>query len=124
MSKSDDEIPQEIAEKILKLKAQFYSKGSIVRAIRKESGSKEKAKEYVDVMYSVEKIFEKANPEIVKDKSNNEIKTGLGALFTGILLAILGPLGFALTLFGIIYLAIGLYHKFKYKKLTRESERQ
>ena len=38
-------VPPEIEEKIINLKGQFYSKGSIVRAIKKQAGSKEKALE-------------------------------------------------------------------------------
>lgn len=115
-NRMSQKVPPEIAEKIVSLKGQYYSKGSIVRAIKKQAGSKEKALEYIEIVTNEVKKEEAERPILINDKANSELLIGAGAFFTGIVLAILGPLGFALTLFGVIYFFIGLFHKIEYKK--------
>ncbi len=112
-------VPPEIEEKIINLKGQFYSKGSIVRAIKKQAGSKEKALEYISIVTKDVKQQEIDNPEILRSKAKKEFGIGIGAILGGVALAIVWSAGFVLFLGGIFYIFIALYHELEYRKKKR-----
>ncbi|MFO0920057.1 MAG: hypothetical protein U0451_00085 [Candidatus Saccharimonadales bacterium] len=119
-----EQVPKEILKKILDLKSLHYSKGSIVRAIRKPAGSKEMAKQYVDFVYGDIKRIEKETPGIIKENGRTSFLIGLGFIVVGVVLTVLmstvGALaGFsvafpALILIGLGYILLSIFQLLKY----------
>lgn len=110
------QVPNEIEEKIIGLKADYYSKGSIVRAITKQSGSKEQAKYYVETVLKETKQRELDDPQLVKQKAKSDVSIGLSLIVTGFVIGLVISLGFALIIAGFVYLLLGGYHYLQYKK--------
>ncbi len=109
-------VPPEIEEKIKSLKSQFYSKGSIVRAIKKQAGSKEKALEYISIVTNETKKEETDNPSLIKEKANRELKVGLSAFAIAIVISFFWAGGFAFLIGGFFYTLVALYHQIEYRK--------
>lgn len=89
-------VPQEIIELVLNLKAQTYSRGSIVREVKKITKDKELASEYVDAVLAERKSI--LNKRTSDDKIQ-EAKSGL--LYSGLACVGLLTLGGIIT--GITY---------------------
>lgn len=81
-------IPEEIAQKIAELKSMYYSKGSIIRSISKESGGKQQAKEYVERAFTAEKIYFAENKPELRAIAMLEMKRGVVFLLVTIVVGI------------------------------------
>lgn len=114
-------VPPEIQEKILDLKSQYYSKGSLIRAITKQSGSKQQAEEYYAEVTGEVYAEELLNPELVKEKALSEIKSGAVLFAVSIPLAFIFRHTIALTIGGLVWIGVGAYNYSRYKSLIRNS---
>jgi hypothetical protein len=98
---------------VLKLKGQYYSKNSIIRAVTKEAGSKANAKRIVETVLLERKDYLIRNPDVVKAGGSSDIKTGLIMILLGGAFSFIFAGGLALVIGGVLYTLHGMYKKLK-----------
>jgi len=109
------DVPEEIRDRILYLKAQMYSKGSIVRDIKSTTRDKILAQKYVAEVLSQRTKVLVENPRIYKDEGKKLIITGLVITIIPIIIVVIFPdfliFRFAIVV-GPIFILLGILKYF------------
>lgn len=105
------DVPEEIRDRILDLKAEMYSKGSIVRDIKRITHDKALAQKYVDEILSQRKRVLAENPHVYKDEGKKLVTTGFVITIVPIIIVAIFPdfliLKFAVIV-GPIFILLGV----------------
>jgi len=105
---TSQEVPKEIKASILDYKAQLYSKGSIVREIKKLTKDKELAVQYVELVLGERKKELENNPQLYKDEGKRLMKVSAIGLVISIPLVFFTRLALIFSVVAFVSLIIGL----------------